>query len=368
MSFIKKSIICLLILCGIGSLWPFVRPKPATPILFSVVMPVYNREELVSRAIRSVLEQSYDRFEFIIVDDGSSDKTAEIVRRFAQKDARIRLVTHAQNKGISAARNTGNDAARGDFITVMDSDDWMHPYLLEKTADLLKRFPDTDLVFPDDYSLNHIHRFQTRVRGPIHEIFLENYFLNAGNSYRRSFIETHHIRYDGTLVRSEDYDFWAQMIMAGARIRHLPEALIGIRHHHSDKKANYDRMYVISGAVSEKLHRFIGAPTHPLHNRCDLIRLLKKRVVLPPVYVAAAEKIYCPAPAADFVRLVYPGWNDDFVFDSAEEGRALSRRLTARIVRRTSTNLGLIWENGVPESFERHSDGFFHLSAKTSGD
>lgn len=89
----------------------------------SVIIPVRNRAKLVERAVRSVLTQTYQDFEIIIVDDGSTDATPKLVRILAEQDRRIRYLQHEINRGAQAARNTGIRAAKGDWITFLDSDD-----------------------------------------------------------------------------------------------------------------------------------------------------------------------------------------------------------------------------------------------------
>jgi glycosyltransferase involved in cell wall biosynthesis len=98
-------------------------------LIVSVIIPTYNRAHLVGRAIRSVLDQTYQDFELIVVDDGSMDNTEEIVKGF--KDPRIRYIHHEQNRGGAAARNTGIKAAQGGYIAFQDSDDEWLPRKLE---------------------------------------------------------------------------------------------------------------------------------------------------------------------------------------------------------------------------------------------
>lgn len=95
----------------------------------SVLMLTYNRENLVSRAIESVLNQTHRNFEFIIVDNGSTDKSGQIADEYAQKDSRIRVI-HREKGTISAGRNTALDAAQGDYIAFIDDDDWVEPDFL----------------------------------------------------------------------------------------------------------------------------------------------------------------------------------------------------------------------------------------------
>lgn len=105
----------------------------------SVVIPTYNRAHLVGRAIQSVLNQTYQDFEIIVVDDGSTDNTEEVVKSF--NDPRIRYIRHDQNRGGSAARNTGIKMARGEYIAFQDSDDEWLPEKLEKQMRVFENAP-----------------------------------------------------------------------------------------------------------------------------------------------------------------------------------------------------------------------------------
>lgn len=96
----------------------------------SVLMLTYNRETLVSRSIESILKQTHKNFEFIIVDNGSTDKSGQMADEYAKKDSRIRVI-HRTKGTISAGRNTALDAAKGDYIAFIDDDDWAEPDFLE---------------------------------------------------------------------------------------------------------------------------------------------------------------------------------------------------------------------------------------------
>ena len=96
----------------------------------SIIIPVYNGQEYLSDTLNCILSQSFSQFELIVVDDGSLDGTPTILADFAQRDSRIRVIT-ISNSGVSVARNTGLDAARGRYIYMSDSDDLLHPQALE---------------------------------------------------------------------------------------------------------------------------------------------------------------------------------------------------------------------------------------------
>jgi glycosyltransferase involved in cell wall biosynthesis len=99
--------------------------------LISVVIPAYKRGHIIERAIRSILKQTYQDFEILVVDDGSKDNTASIIASLSKEEPRIRYFCHDTNRGAQAARNTGAKAAQGEWIAFLDSDDYFTPNSLE---------------------------------------------------------------------------------------------------------------------------------------------------------------------------------------------------------------------------------------------
>lgn len=110
----------------------------------TVVLPVFNRVQVVARAVDSVLDQSFEDFELIVVDDGSSDGTAELVAGLL--DPRIRLISMPQNRGACAARNRGIEAARGEVVCLLDSDDVYRPEKLAVVWDQFAQSPELGLL------------------------------------------------------------------------------------------------------------------------------------------------------------------------------------------------------------------------------
>ena len=102
--------------------------------LVSVIIPVYNRQGYIEECVRSVFAQSHQNIEILLVDDGSTDQSVSICEGLAREDARVRLVESAHG-GVSAARNKGLDLAQGEYVFFLDSDDVIHPRLIEALAD-----------------------------------------------------------------------------------------------------------------------------------------------------------------------------------------------------------------------------------------
>lgn len=119
----------------------------------SVVIPTYNRANLVRRGIKSVLDQTYQHFELIVVDDASTDNTEKIVKNF--NDKRVRYICHTVNRGVASAENTGIIAASGEYIAFLDHDDEWHPQYLEYMINLMDRErKETGLAFCPFYHID----------------------------------------------------------------------------------------------------------------------------------------------------------------------------------------------------------------------
>ncbi len=98
--------------------------------LISIIVPIYNTEKYIRRCIESILTQTYGKFELILIDDGSSDNSYKICCEYRENDPRIKVLTHT-NKGVSFTRNVGIQCSKGEYITFVDSDDWIDPLYLE---------------------------------------------------------------------------------------------------------------------------------------------------------------------------------------------------------------------------------------------
>lgn len=112
--------------------------------LISIITPVYNSEKYLKRCVDSILNQTYSNFELILVDDGSADKSPQICDEYARKDSRI-VVIHQKNQGQAVARNKALDICKGDYISFIDSDDYVNPQMLEILLNIIKA-SDSDVA------------------------------------------------------------------------------------------------------------------------------------------------------------------------------------------------------------------------------
>jgi len=121
----------------------------------SVIVPTYNRVKFIERTIHSVLSQTYPDFELIVVDDGSTDSTSSTIAALAEKDPRIQYIKHNTNRGAQSARNTGVEAARGEFVAFLDSDDEWYPAKLDIQLEAFKGLPNSVGVVHGDADIKY---------------------------------------------------------------------------------------------------------------------------------------------------------------------------------------------------------------------
>ena len=198
----------------------------------TVLMPVYNAGKFLREAVDSILAQSFTDFEFLIIDDGSTDGSQSIVRSY--DDSRIRFVQNEKNIGVAATLNRGFDLARGEYIARMDADDISMPHRLERQIDFMEESPEVGV------SGTWIRLFgdQPRVvdRCPVGASVVKAYMLFDNPLYhptvimQRNLIEKYNLRYDSHFNRAEDYDLWLRAANHFL-LNNLPEVLVMMRHH-----------------------------------------------------------------------------------------------------------------------------------------
>ncbi len=180
----------------------------------SVIVPTYNAEHFVEQAIASVLEQTLEDLELILIDDGSTDQTLDIVKRFSDKHDRIKVVENEINRGISHCRNVGNSVASGDWIAVLDADDWWDRQRLALLLDVAEEH-SADIVADNQLFVSNDTSRPWRMLFPEQRIstrlitiddFLRHDMPGKYGAwgllqpvFRKSFLREHGIRYDKNL-------------------------------------------------------------------------------------------------------------------------------------------------------------------------
>lgn len=246
--------------------------------LVTVIMPTYNRADLLPRAIESVLKQTFRDFELIIVDDGSTDGSVDLIRSYMEKDKRIFLIVNNRNKGISYSRNRAYNAARGKYIMPMDSDDQILPNKLLVQTTFLENHPDIDLVGSYARPFHNLNTlFWTDTGSKTVDLLFANPFGHIETLMRKSFLDKHKIRYDESFIAAVDYDLYAQMLMKGARFATIPQTLSHVRKHRTNPKKYYQEQSRNHRKVQEKLFRFFDVPYTPNDNVCLILKHLQLR-------------------------------------------------------------------------------------------
>jgi glycosyltransferase involved in cell wall biosynthesis len=179
----------------------------------SVIIPTFNRAQKVARAITSVLYQNFTDYEIIVVDDGSSDETAETLSRFYP---RVTHLTHAKNKGVSAARNTGIRASLAPFIAFLDSDDYWLPNKLKEQMAFFETHPEAVACQTQELWMRKGRRVNPRSKhlkpaGEIFEASLKLCLVSPSAVVVRRFLFEEVGLFDETFPVCEDYDLWLRI-------------------------------------------------------------------------------------------------------------------------------------------------------------
>ena len=197
----------------------------------SVLMCVHNGEEFLKEAVKSVLDQTFSDFEFLIVDDASSDSSAEILSSFA--DPRIQVIKNESNLGLTKSLNKGLKIAKGEFVARMDADDICLPHRFETQIDFFTRHPEIDLVG------SHVSFIgsSSGIGGfpEAHEVIkvtalANSPFAHPAVMWRREVFERLQLTYDESYRTSQDFELWSRAVHK-VKTANIPEALIYYREH-----------------------------------------------------------------------------------------------------------------------------------------
>lgn len=207
----------------------------------SVIVPVYNVESYLEQCLDSIVDQTYSNLEIILVNDGSTDRSGRICDEFAEKDSRINVI-HQKNAGVSSARNSGIEVATGDYITFVDSDDWLDTEMYRKMTEAAKSVKFADLIMCDYFTFkpDSNEKINTNLRGGLYtkpEITHEIYpYLLARKDFgrlsiaitciclfKRSLLIENNIRFDEKLKYSEDNLFMTEVILKADSFLYLKD-------------------------------------------------------------------------------------------------------------------------------------------------
>lgn len=207
--------------------------------LVSIIMPAYNAEKTLHRAVSSALAQTYENFELIIIDDCSSDSTRELARRYCDQDPRVRLLSNECNSGASQTRHHGVSQARGQWLAFLDSDDAWAADKLEKQI-ALQSCSGADLIFTGSAfmdSAGNTIDWTLHVPETIsyHKLLKQNLISNSSVLVRKDRYLECECLCEGL---HEDFVCWLRMLRSGTMVRGIDEPLLIYRLSANSKSGN----------------------------------------------------------------------------------------------------------------------------------
>lgn len=200
----------------------------------SVVMSVYNAELYLEDAIESILSQTYKDFEFVIINDGSTDKSLEIIEKYKKQDQRIVLISR-ENKGLVVSLNEGIDLSKGEFIARMDADDISFPERFEKQI----KFMDNHaldicgghfLLIDDKAKVNGLNVIPISHEMCTLSLLFKVPFAHPSVMIRKSFLDNNSLKYGQSKYQiAEDLDLWVRMHKCGAKFGNVNNVILKYR-------------------------------------------------------------------------------------------------------------------------------------------
>lgn len=208
--------------------------------LVSVVIPAYNQAEFLAETVQSVLNQTYRNFEIIVVNDASTDNTDEVMAQLS--DPRLKYIVHEKNQRLSAARNTGINASRGEILFLLDADDLFHPEKLEAHVKFLGEHPEIGVSYNARFEMNHSANTVREMWRPpltvtLKDIILTFPFAPSDTVVRREWAFKVGL-FDPDVRTAEDTDFPCRLALAGCQFAGIDRALNYRRYHSGRGRKN----------------------------------------------------------------------------------------------------------------------------------
>lgn len=216
--------------------------------LISIIIPTYNRAHLISETLESVFAQTYSNWECIVVDDGSSDNTPEILNAYIQRDNRFQYHQRPASKikGPNSCRNYGLELSKGDYINWFDSDDLYFPNALEKFINSFEE--NTDLVVAKIEKIDSVTRQKIKENNILSNCLIEDYFIGnvtfyvCGPLWKRSFLNKQKELFDEEIMNLDDWDFNLRMLYQNPEVVYINEPLIKYRIHENSLSKEIEKL------------------------------------------------------------------------------------------------------------------------------
>jgi len=201
---------------------------------FTVVVPSYNRADLILETLETVFQQEFQNFEIIVVDNCSTDNTVEVLKPL-QEQGKIKLIVNEKNLERSRSRNVGFEAANGEFLTLLDSDDFMYPNNLKKAYEFIQREAEAKFIHNYyelvDQSRKPIYQYDfPKKKDQIKQLARGNFLSCIGVFLAKEIYQNFKFNEDENVLGSEDWEMWIR-IRASYPLHVIPEILSAIREH-----------------------------------------------------------------------------------------------------------------------------------------
>lgn len=264
--------------------------------LVSIIVPVYNMERYVGFCVDSILAQTYSNIEIILVDDGSTDGSAGICERYKNQDARIKVI-HKKNGGVSAARNDGIASCSGDWITFVDSDDYIAPEFIEKLhnaaenkaeisscccmvcfddREFEEHFFSSSKLYTDDKKELYLQMIREDSCRPDKRPVHAGIGIAWGKLYKRELLERASLSFDSRLSQMEDIIFNLRAALYTEGFHYIDEPLYYYRQFH--------RMLIKNNAYNEKFDAVYGKVTEKMMVFLEETSLLSDNEIMEVFY------------------------------------------------------------------------------------
>lgn len=248
--------------------------------LISVLLPVFNAEKYLGKAIESVLNQTYTHFELLLINDGSSDGSKQIIESFS--DARIRFIDNQENRGLIKVLNQGLGLAKGKYIARMDADDICHLERFQKQIDFLENHPDHGVCG------THIKLIDTGeiIKRPLKDaelrwwIFKGSPLAHPSVLMRREVLVQHELQYHTEAYLVEDFDLWWRMSLH-CKMANLDEVLLDYRVHAEQESSKSEKQWENLNKNLQLFIEHIGIQTRVFSSKF-IADLLAKHLVFDP--------------------------------------------------------------------------------------
>ena len=198
--------------------------------LVSIVLPTYNGARYIRESLDSVLSQTFQAWELIIVDDCSTDETLQIAEEYAKKDSRVQVMHNAENQRLPESLNVGFRTAKGKYLTWTSDDNIYLPMAIEKMVEGLDKHADCPMVCADMYYIDENGNIAGKAVEFDEYYMLSKDLVGACFLYRRTALEVVG-EYDSSKVYVEDYDYWLRISKCMGRIMRIPHILYKYRRH-----------------------------------------------------------------------------------------------------------------------------------------